>query len=69
MAIGVSVDWMVVGVGDDSCNVEISVVLGMLWKPRSEDDSHCMYGLDCCGGMSGLVVDNELDSESVVHLI
>ena len=55
--------------GDGVCNVGSSMVLGMLWKPESEDDSHCMCCLDLCGGMSGLVVDDEPDSESVVHLI
>ena len=42
MAIGVGVGWMVGGVGDDVCNVGSSIVLGMLWKPESEEDSHCM---------------------------
>ena len=54
---------------DIGCIVEILLVFGMWWMPKSEGDSFCMFGLDCCVGIGGLIVDNELDSELVVHLI
>ena len=57
MVIGVGVGWMVVGVGDDEYNVGSSIVLGMLWKLESDEDSHCMRGLVLCVSMGVLVVD------------